>query len=58
LALVDALAKHYGPLVNRTIDPLTEVTVGVGATEVIFAIMQSILNEGDEVVTLEPTFDM
>lgn len=55
---MEALAKHYGPLVNRTIDPLNEVTVGVGASEVLFAIMQSMLNEGDEVVTLEPTFDM
>jgi aspartate/methionine/tyrosine aminotransferase len=37
---------------------LNEVTVSVGATEAIFAIMQSMLNEGDEVITLEPTFDM
>lgn len=58
LALCEALAKHYGPLVGREINPATEVTVSVGASEGIFAIMQSMLNEGDEVVTLEPTFDM
>lgn len=58
VALVTALANHYGKLVNRTINPLTEVTISVGASEGIFAIMQSLLNEGDEVVTLEPTFDM
>lgn len=58
IALCEALATHYGPLVGRTINPLTEVTVSVGASEGIFAIMQSMLNEGDEVVTLEPTFDM
>lgn len=56
--MVEALAKHYGPLVGRTIDPINEVTISVGASEAIFAIMQSMLNEGDEVVTLEPTFDM
>ena len=56
--LVEALAKHYGKLVKRTIDPLTEVTIAVGASEALFAIMQALLNEGDEVVVLEPTFDM
>lgn len=58
LALVEALAKHYSPLVGRTIDPLTEVTVSVGATEAIFAIMQGLVNQGDEVVVLEPAFDI
>jgi aspartate/methionine/tyrosine aminotransferase len=58
LALVNALSKHYSPLVGREIDPLTEITVSVGATEGLFAIMQSYLNPGDEVVTLEPAFDM
>eukprot|EP01099_Mayorella_cantabrigiensis_P001418 TRINITY_DN1614_c0_g1_i1.p1 TRINITY_DN1614_c0_g1~~TRINITY_DN1614_c0_g1_i1.p1 ORF type:complete len:441 (-),score=74.58 TRINITY_DN1614_c0_g1_i1:156-1412(-) len=58
VALVEALAKHYGPLVGRTIDPLNEVTIGVGATEVIFAAMQSMLNDGDEVIVLEPSFDI
>ena len=56
--LVEALAEHYGPLVGRKIDPLSEVAISVGASEGIYAIMQSMLNEGDEVVTLEPTFDM
>lgn len=56
--LVEALAEHYGRLLSRKIDPLTEVTVSVGASEAIFAIMQSMLNDGDEVVTLEPTFDI
>lgn len=55
---MEALAEHYGSLLNRKIDPLTEVTISVGASEAIFAIMQSMLNTGDEVVTLEPTFDM
>jgi kynurenine--oxoglutarate transaminase/cysteine-S-conjugate beta-lyase/glutamine--phenylpyruvate transaminase len=58
ISLVTALAKHYSPLVNRTIDPLNEVTTSVGATEAIFAIMQSLINEGDEVVVLEPAFDI
>lgn len=56
--LVEALADFYGPRVGRKINPLTEVTISVGATEALFAIMQSLLEEGDEVVVLEPTFDM
>jgi kynurenine--oxoglutarate transaminase/cysteine-S-conjugate beta-lyase/glutamine--phenylpyruvate transaminase len=57
-SLVHALAEHYSPLVGRNINPLTEVTVSVGATEGIFAIMQAFVNEGDEVVVLEPAFDI
>lgn len=56
--LVTALADIYGPMVGREINPLTEVTVSVGATEALFSIMQAYINEGDEVVVLEPTFDM
>jgi aspartate/methionine/tyrosine aminotransferase len=55
---VKALSEHYSPLINRTINPLTEVAVCVGASEALFAVMQSMLNDGDEVVVLEPTFDM
>lgn len=58
LDLVNSLAKHYSPLVNRTIDPLTEITISVGATEGIFAILQGMINDGDEVVVLEPAFDI
>jgi aspartate/methionine/tyrosine aminotransferase len=57
LSLVEALSKHYSPLVGRKVNPLTEITIGVGATEVMFAVMQSLLNEGDEVIVLEPAFD-
>ena len=55
--LVEALATHYSPLVGRKIDPLTEITVSVGATEALYALLQAIINEGDEVVVLEPAFD-
>ena len=57
-ALVEAVAKFYGPLIGREINPLTEVTTSVGATEALFAIMQSLIDPGDEVLVLEPAFDM
>lgn len=43
---------------GRVVDAATEVTVTVGATEGIFATMQALLNPGDEVVVLEPAFDI
>ena len=55
---METLAKHYSSLVGRTINPLTEITITVGATEALFATMQAFLDPGDEVVVLEPTFDI
>jgi aspartate/methionine/tyrosine aminotransferase len=57
-SLVGALAKHYSPLMGREIDAMTEVTTSVGATEALFAIMQSLIDPGDDVLILEPAFDM
>lgn len=56
--LVKELAKEYSALLNREIDPLTEVTCSVGATECLFAIMQAFIEPGDEVVMMEPAFDI
>jgi kynurenine---oxoglutarate transaminase / cysteine-S-conjugate beta-lyase / glutamine---phenylpyruvate transaminase len=56
--LVETLAKHYSPLVGREINGLTEITTSVGATEALYALMQATINDGDEVVTLEPAFDV
>jgi kynurenine--oxoglutarate transaminase/cysteine-S-conjugate beta-lyase/glutamine--phenylpyruvate transaminase len=36
----------------------SEVTVGVGATETLFATMQALINEGDEAVLISPAFDI
>lgn len=52
--LVQSISKHYGPLLNRSIDPLTEIATSVGATECLFAITQAYVQEGDEVLMLEP----
>lgn len=58
MALVESVARHYSKLLNRTIDPLNQVAISVGATEAIFAIMQAMINDGDEVIIIEPAFDM
>jgi kynurenine--oxoglutarate transaminase/cysteine-S-conjugate beta-lyase/glutamine--phenylpyruvate transaminase len=58
LRLVQELASRYSSKLGRAIDPLTEVTTSVGATEGIFAACQAFINSGDEVVVFEPAFDI
>ena len=61
LPLTQRLAEQYRHSLNRGpggINPLTEVLVTVGASEALCALMLGILNEGDEVVMLEPAFDI
>lgn len=57
LRLVKALAKYYGPLLNREIDPMTEVVTTIGATEALYSTISSCINPGDEVVLIEPFYD-
>lgn len=56
--LVHSLAENYSSLFGRKIDALKNIAVCVGATECLFAIMQSYLENGGEVVMLEPAFDV
>jgi len=55
--LVKAIADIYGPLYKRELNPLTEVLNTVGAYEALYCIMMSMINEGDEVILIEPFFD-
>ncbi|KAK3831420.1 MAG: aminotransferase class I and II [Linnemannia elongata] len=55
--LRNALAKSYSPLFNRTLDPETEVVVTAGANEGIFSIFAGYLDQGSEVILMEPFFD-
>ncbi|GAM17936.1 hypothetical protein SAMD00019534_011110, partial [Acytostelium subglobosum LB1] len=58
LRLVNAIANTYSPLFGRQIDPITEILTTVGASEALFAAIQSIVNRGDEVILIEPFFDI
>lgn len=57
LDLRRAIATHYGPRLNRELDPGTEITVTTGCTEALAASCLGILNPGDEVVVIEPFYD-
>ncbi|DAZ93170.1 TPA: LOW QUALITY PROTEIN: hypothetical protein N0F65_005520 [Lagenidium giganteum] len=54
---VNVLADMYSPLLDRRINPMTEVVTFNGAQEGITAILAALVEPGDEVLTLEPYFD-
>ena len=58
LPLAQVLAEHYSSTLSTTIDPMTMVATGVGATQVIFCALQGLVNPGDEVILFEPAFDI
>ena len=55
--LRSAVAHHQQRFWGLTVDPDTEVLVTAGATEAITAAMLALCEPGDEVLTLEPTYD-
>jgi aspartate/methionine/tyrosine aminotransferase len=55
--LREAIASRYGPLLNREIDPNSEVTVTCGCTEALAASFLGLIDPGDEVVIIEPYYD-
>jgi kynurenine--oxoglutarate transaminase/cysteine-S-conjugate beta-lyase/glutamine--phenylpyruvate transaminase len=58
LPLVNELAKIYGRRLNQKLDPAVNFLVTVGASEALCVAMLGHLNEGDEIIMLEPAFDI
>jgi kynurenine--oxoglutarate transaminase/cysteine-S-conjugate beta-lyase/glutamine--phenylpyruvate transaminase len=56
--LTQALAQRYSRFLGRQVDWATEVTIGVGASETLFAAMQALVDAGDEVLLISPAFDI
>lgn len=56
--LTDEIARVYGKRHKRTINPLTEISVSHGASEGLLIAVMSMIDPGDEVVLIDPTFDI
>ena len=56
--LVKQLARRYSKHMHRTIDPMNEVAVTVGASQALYLCLQTLIKPGDEVILFEPFFDL
>lgn len=52
------LAARYSMHLDRSVNPETEVAVTVGASQALFLSLQTLIASGDEVLLLEPFFDL
>ncbi len=56
--LVKQLARRYSKHMDRTIDPMNEIAVTVGASQALYLCLQTLVKPGDEVILFEPFFDL
>lgn len=52
-----ALSVLYAKVVGRDIDPYSEVLVTSGAMQALFSVILGNIDDGDEVIIIEPFFD-
>src|SRR5438270_707812 len=57
LALRERIAAKLLRAYRRAIDPESEITVTLGATEAIFSAIQAAVGAGDEVIAFDPAYD-
>lgn len=56
-ALKSAIAAHEMKYYGYEVNPQTQMTITVGATEAIFATIMGLVDAGDEVIVFEPFYD-
>eukprot|EP00980_Cylindrotheca_fusiformis_P011988 scaffold2836_cov99-Cylindrotheca_fusiformis.AAC.3 len=59
MPLATVLAEEYSQKWNRRdIDPATQIATGSGVTNVLYCALQGLIEPGDEVLLMEPAFDI
>ncbi len=53
-----AIASHAVQWYGQQLDPETDICVTCGASEALWCALQALVEPGDEVIVLEPTFDV
>lgn len=53
-----AIAEHAARWYGQNINPDTEICVTCGASEALWCALQAVVEPGDEVIVIEPTFDV
>ncbi|TAN29501.1 MAG: aminotransferase class I/II-fold pyridoxal phosphate-dependent enzyme [Castellaniella sp.] len=56
--LLEAIANKVQAQHGRHYDPTTEITVTAGATEALMASIQALVKQGDEVILIDPAYDL
>ena len=56
-ALRERIAAKLHSTYGLAIDPETEITITLGATEAIYSAVQAIVGAGDEVIAFDPAYD-
>ena len=56
--LREQIAAKLSATYNIAVNPDTEITIGIGATEMIFSAIAAFVWPGDEVIIIEPCFDI
>lgn len=55
--LINALSKLYSGLIGRELNPKSEILTTFGAYEALYSTITGHVDEGDEVIIIEPFFD-
>jgi len=57
-SLITTLAARYSMHLEREVNPESEVAITIGASQALFLALQTLLSPGDEVILVEPFFDL
>ncbi len=57
LALRQSISKKINRSYGMAIDPATEICVTAGATQALFTAITAFINQGEEVIIIEPAYD-